>query len=287
MNINSNKSKAFSLIELSIVILIIGILVAGVTSSSRLIKKIKLLTAQNLTTSSPISSIRDLSFWYETSLDKSFNDSEESDNSFVTTWYDNNQTSLTKFNMTSPASTNNQPKYTESIVNGLPGIRFDGDDYFVFDSSQIVNTSFTIFFVDRKIGTGSNYLISWNATASCNVSECFHTGYGSDSQFHIGFWGNDVAYPSTSLMGQNNRIHTIMLDRSFGKKYWLNGGTSPEVTQNNPTPILANKATNLGAGINNYTGYIAEFIVFSRALKDEERQSIESYLSKKYSIPIN
>ena len=34
------KNKAFSLIELSIVILIIGILVAGVTSSSRLIKGI-------------------------------------------------------------------------------------------------------------------------------------------------------------------------------------------------------------------------------------------------------
>ena len=41
-NIISN-SKAFSLIELSIVILIIGILVAGVTSSSRLLKQMKLV----------------------------------------------------------------------------------------------------------------------------------------------------------------------------------------------------------------------------------------------------
>ena len=60
---NSRKIQAFSLIELSIVILIIGILVAGVTSSSRLIKRMKVVTAQNLTRNSPVSSIKDLSFF--------------------------------------------------------------------------------------------------------------------------------------------------------------------------------------------------------------------------------
>jgi prepilin-type N-terminal cleavage/methylation domain-containing protein len=42
-----NQNKAFSLIELSIVILIIGILVAGVTSSSRLLKQMKLKVKHN------------------------------------------------------------------------------------------------------------------------------------------------------------------------------------------------------------------------------------------------
>ena len=63
----SRSNKAFSLIELSIVILIVGILVAGVTSSSRLIKKMKLITAQNLTNSSPIHSIKGLALWLESS----------------------------------------------------------------------------------------------------------------------------------------------------------------------------------------------------------------------------
>jgi len=40
------NKKAFSLIELSIVILIIGIFVAGVTSSSRLLKQMKLTSAR-------------------------------------------------------------------------------------------------------------------------------------------------------------------------------------------------------------------------------------------------
>ena len=40
--INKNKNGAFSLIELSIVILIIGILIAGVTQGSRLVREAKI-----------------------------------------------------------------------------------------------------------------------------------------------------------------------------------------------------------------------------------------------------
>ena len=90
MKKNINSNKAFSLIELSIVILIIGILVAGVTSSSRLITRMKLITAQNLTRNSPISSIKDLSVWWETSLDESFDNAEESDDSLISGWLDIN-----------------------------------------------------------------------------------------------------------------------------------------------------------------------------------------------------
>jgi prepilin-type N-terminal cleavage/methylation domain-containing protein len=60
----NHKISAFSLIELSVVILIIGILVAGVTQSSRLIAQFRLKTAQNLTINSPVSSIKNLSTWY-------------------------------------------------------------------------------------------------------------------------------------------------------------------------------------------------------------------------------
>ena len=72
MIINKNKfslKKAFSLIELSIVILIIGILVAGVTQSSRLVSRMKQISVRSMTLNSPISSIKDLYAWYETSLD--------------------------------------------------------------------------------------------------------------------------------------------------------------------------------------------------------------------------
>ena len=114
MNKNySSKLKAFSLIELSIVILIIGILVAGVTSSSRLIKRMKVVTAQNLTRNSPVSSIKDLSIWIETSLDESFDTAEESEGLNITNWYDINPQTSYKFTF-NQSNLTNKPVYTDS-----------------------------------------------------------------------------------------------------------------------------------------------------------------------------
>ena len=84
--------KAFSLIELSIVILIIGILVAGVTQSSRLIKQMRLQVARNITTSSPVTSIKDLKIWLETSqegsLISSTNGLNPDNNDKISSWND-------------------------------------------------------------------------------------------------------------------------------------------------------------------------------------------------------
>ncbi len=55
--------KAFSLIELSIVILVVGILITGVIQGSNMVKKSQLQSARNLTTSSPVSGIKDLMLW--------------------------------------------------------------------------------------------------------------------------------------------------------------------------------------------------------------------------------
>ena len=90
--------KAFSLIELSIVILIIGILVAGVTQSSRLIREFRVSTAESLTQSSPVASIKGLTFWLETSLDASFLPNEAEDGMVITQWNDINPQTTTKSN---------------------------------------------------------------------------------------------------------------------------------------------------------------------------------------------
>ena len=73
------KKNAFSLIELSIVILIIGILVAGVTQSSRLVRQFTLNSARNITQGSPVYSILGLLTWVETTMASSY-DFEPEDN---------------------------------------------------------------------------------------------------------------------------------------------------------------------------------------------------------------
>ncbi|MBP7709944.1 MAG: prepilin-type N-terminal cleavage/methylation domain-containing protein [Rickettsiales bacterium] len=141
MKTNFKNPKAFSLIEISIVILIIGILVAGVTQSSRLIAKSKLQTAQTLTKSSPVAGVRGLLFWFEPTLDESFISSETNDQTVITQWNDINPQNTVKYNATAGQKTNSAlvsynmapggtsgntsgPTYIVNGINNLPTLRF-------------------------------------------------------------------------------------------------------------------------------------------------------------------
>ena len=73
--LNKNFKKAFSLIELSVVVLIIGILIAGITQSSRLVRAMKLNTARSLTRSSDVNSIRNLTAWFDATAEGVFSSS--------------------------------------------------------------------------------------------------------------------------------------------------------------------------------------------------------------------
>ena len=61
----NKNNKAFSLIELSIVILVISLLVVGVTKGSRLMSEAKLKSAQALTSSSPVNAMTGVVLWLD------------------------------------------------------------------------------------------------------------------------------------------------------------------------------------------------------------------------------
>jgi prepilin-type N-terminal cleavage/methylation domain-containing protein len=82
------KTKAFTLIEVSIVILIVGIMIAGTFIGNRLVAKSRLAAAESLARSSPVPGIKDNMLWLETSLSASIDSSQASDGAAVTAWYD-------------------------------------------------------------------------------------------------------------------------------------------------------------------------------------------------------
>lgn len=303
-----SKNKAFSLIELSIVVLIIGILISGVTQGSRLIKASKLQTAKTLTLSSDVNSIKDLAMWLETSLDNSVTIDSSST---VTKWNDINPQSMSKINAYNTDYT--LPVYVENVINGLPVIRFNGTKNNAnenFDGSIKVDpkgqglrflarTNFTIFVVEQRVFSGKinakkGMFLGGSNVASNAVSINLQIGYWNDSFIWNDFGTNapDWNIPVTLSAAITPRIHTFKFDTTIGKYYSMKSNISTPYSATNTAaigkPLVSyDGATIGGVGPGSEDLSIAEMIIFTRALSTDEIKSVEAYLGKKYAIKIS
>ena len=84
------KKTAFSLIELTIVLIIIGLLATVVIGSQSLINSATLSSARSKTKASPVNHIENLVFWLDSTSENSFDGSESSDESLISIWKDLN-----------------------------------------------------------------------------------------------------------------------------------------------------------------------------------------------------
>ena len=278
---SAEKKAAFSLIEISVVILIIGILIAAVATANILIKKSRISTAQALTISSPINGIKDSALWLESGLNTSFQDSESSDKSPINSWYDNRSSA----NKVLVSAVGTGPVYSNSI-NSIHAVKFEGSsvNYLkIPDASFLNNTDYTIFVLENRLSaSGDNYFIGNNSSAS---EQKLILGYSLDQQvIHsqasgaVAYNANIVSYASSS----KPRIFSFVSDSSSGKKIYINGVLA---AQNSDISTLSG-VTELVIG-KGYSGEIGEIAIFTRALKGEERRSIEDYIGKKWSSKIN
>jgi prepilin-type N-terminal cleavage/methylation domain-containing protein len=295
-NFKNYKNQAFSLIELSIVILIIGILVAGVTQSSRLIRQMQLSSARALTLSSPVLSIPNLVSWYEPTQEKSFDEVETSENSLVSKWYDLSLVNSTKIDLIQTDSAR-RPIYVSNAVNGLPSLRFNGVNTYLQTNG---------FFPEHNSPTFTFFAVTQNAVNSASTHKaifCDRYGYGSfmsgwvmysfANQYFLFFgsggpsWIEIFAQPIVN--GQAD-ILTIVYDKVNVVIY--KNSTNP-VTR--ATGYVLNTLRPSGVGsvtacdtADNFffNGYISEIILYNRNLKNDERIDVEKYLAKKWAIKI-
>lgn len=293
--------KAFSLIELSIVILIIGILIAGVTQASRMVKEMRLASARTITKSSDVNSIKDLGIWLETTLDggitSSTNGTQPEDNDQVTQWSDINPQSTVKINLTQ-ATALNRPKYKLDGINGFPALTFDGDatnpDYINTTTATPVragNDGYTFVVVWRASAITDAVLMAQGSSATDRLAAIYFPGGGT-----YGFAGSINDYFPTTVTTNKSYITAMRVDNSLAQNISLYTNSLTPVTgasSNNGPAGLDITAVEFALGVvtqthgQMYNGLIAEVIVFDRALKSEEIQSIIKYLSKKFSIRLS
>jgi len=280
MNHKYYKIKAFSLIELSIVILIIGILVAGVTQSSRMIKQFRLKTAQNLTSSSPVISIKDLVMWFEVSGETSIIEAEAEDGQPVSAWYDINPQSSFKNNLTSSGS--KRPLYAAEISNGVPALKFDGvNDSLILSPEYTLDLTQTTFVVFKPSTAAENGMLL--STTSNNGGRYQVLRYQGNVPT-ISTW-NGVAFNPTVVALTTPQI-AVLTQNGSTVQIFHNGASLGSATVSNENYKFSQVGELDIDDQAPFDGYIAEIIIYNRALKTEERKAIEAYLAKKYAITV-
>jgi prepilin-type N-terminal cleavage/methylation domain-containing protein len=307
----------FSLIELSIVILVIGILVIGITKGSRVISEANLKSARALTASSPAVSIPDLLMWLDATSDKAFIDSERSDGGSVSNWYNNNPQRIGGGNNVAQTNANKKPLYIRSAIGSLPAIRFDGINDFLtsnLSSDTTVNlptgnsprTLFVVF------GNASGNPGSWNfvfhygtdgqTDRTFDLGACLTSSGGNPASLHM--WNTE--YLTNVKNGCDGKRYVAAVtykgvsgsSTSNGISFYINSTYYPnnnavartDGSTGSSAPLTLNTTSNdlhIGSrmnGSNPFKGDVGEVIMFGRRLSDNERISVENYLKQKWQI---
>ncbi len=295
----------FSLIELSIVILIVGILISGVTQGSRLVKESKLKSALAVTNSSDVASIPDLAFWLDTTDIQNLKTStvaniatsgygDLSDNDPISAWNDRNPQTLSKITVTAPGDSN-RPTYVGNGINGLPSISFikASSQRLSSTTSPIINgnDNYTLIAVFKPTSlSGNSYVVAQSITTVTNGSQgaIFFTGTSGTCCF-AGF-NND--YIPVAITTNTNYIVVARVNNTQANNItlYINGAQSSAPSTDPSTLDIGAEVITVGArtpGTSHFQGLISEIIIYNRSLKTNEINSINSYLAKKYAIAIN
>jgi len=276
------KKSAFSLLELSVSLVVVSLLMAMASQGIKLVSSSRLTTARSLTSKSPVPNISGLIAWYETSSTDSLKINEASDGKQISAWYDISPNSIPakKNALTRVASV--AVTYKSDGINKIPSISFNGSGRISVSSFyQGKSEQNTIFFVS------SPYSLI-NAPTPVDSGNSFTATPISYLSNGIRIYAGTVADFATSgcCSTNSNYIVAAYLNRTSSKTYINDAKTMAGGTMRNPG-ISTMDGLTIGTdrvGSYPFTGLVSEVIVYNRPLQNQERKDVMGYLSKKYGI---
>ena len=297
---NIRRKKAFSLMELSLVILVIGLLIVGMTKAGIIYDKQILSSARSLTKSSPVNVIEGLSLWLDTTSKESFDKEKPKDLSEIKNWHDINKQRIGKITFTQDTSSA-RPVFTKRAINRLPALKFTSSDSQFLASENSVSAhdlfgsnEITVFLVQNHIATNSTS-ISWSVSdgASGHYRFNIHAVHGSSLYFDFGLCCGSSVRKSEAItdFSTKNKVLSFRKDPEGNYEARIDGVlTSSSTSLTGSIPIDEESKIYIGAGGGFITsgdfldGYMGEIIVFDHAISDSQRLEVEEYLSKKWRI---
>lgn len=287
-SIKKTKNSAFSLVELSIVIFIIGVLITGATQGYSLVKSAQISNARGITSKSPIAQIQGLIAWYETSMKESLNLTELKEGANITTWKDISPSSIVNGNNKLTAVASSNITYFQSAINKIPSLKFTGfANLSIANFAQGPSSQATIFLVIKP-----DY-----APDSTNYKAIFD---GNSADFSFSIKSDMVRLNAGNVTSSTTFADSFVNSKEYAIAVYFNGLNSKTFVNNTDSPIGGSTALNSGtnqlngfvigsnrsAPLVGFSGYISEVVIFNRVIKNAERKEIFNYLSKKYKISI-
>ena len=206
------------------------------------------------------------------------NGADPTNNSTVSTWTDLSGNG-------NNATANGSPTYQSGasyLINSQPVINFNGSSTFTsIDIRATTRANITIFSVYKLRST--------------NQAGVWGVDNGGWDRFFMARWsGNDgiishsgqTNVPNSGVTDTPKFITTIYkYGVSNGSAVYDNGGLVSAFTDNaDPTGAYTSLSIgSIGAGYN-LTGDVAEIIIFSQALSDTDRKTVNGYLNTKYNL---
>lgn len=174
-----------------------------------------------------------------------------------------------------------KPLYITGAMNGKPVLRFDGvSDYLAFDGTFLVGTPYTILVVTQITSNQSdNWFVGGNGSTA-NIDLRF--GFSSTSNFRLAQGSNSLDAAQTASGVPD--MYLGSLNTSTGRAIRKNGTLL--ATDSNTATIASFTSSNIGkkGSGNFFRGDLAEIIIYNKELTQLERETVQCYLSQKYSI---
>ena len=286
----NRPNKAFSLIEISIVILIVGILISGVSLGVDLYQDFRLASARSLTQNSRVGRINDLVLWLEASQKSSFEPDNIADGIAITKWKNIAPNLLAndraRFDAVKTSLSVSGPIYRENAINSLAGLEFVNSENRCmqvasgFDGNGKDTTVFLVIKTAENWSSSSDYrMLSRWPTGSA-----FYEIRTNETPF-----SNGVNFSKFTYNAKTNKLYILnfIINRSENINFYFNKKKLTSI-EDSWTGTYSNSVLYVGCkgaippsfGFPN--AHYLELIIYDRALNDNERIAIEDYLSKKW-----
>lgn len=290
-------NRAFSLVEITLVIVIIGTLIAGITKGIDLYQDFRLVSARKITENSIVSKIGDLALWLETTSEKSFNKAILNNNEEIIEWRDINPINTDKNIIFTNAAISQRPKYQRNGLGGLPSIKFDGvDDVLVKKFDKIIDSDYSIFIVFNMIAPipDSQDLIVFMNQYNIGSVLIEFSAYGILRASHrnnvfVTANANNLFSTDSAKFNKNYILKYIRNQtQTQTANVWLN----KDLFINNLSASISGLKPDIefyigsltSSGVRPFNGYISEIIIFDKTLKESDHRAVEEYLKLKYQI---